>query len=236
MPGAIPRGCAFDVCRLVMLAAAGAVRRVAEVDPHVRIGLRLPLHEAITGFVPGQDLLDLVVENELAAVGLDREHRVAFVLAVAHDGEEERLPRPAGADQHAALEQRIVLAVAVAVIGIRPLLDRAPMIEVGHRLDDAVDVAIDGDEIVEGGRGQDDVARRRWDCGAFAGVRRAEFDPADRSARFGRDVDVADHVAAAHRGSRRQGRDCRERKRERRRDAAISVTHARSLRKAADLR
>ena len=56
--------------------------RFAESDPFVRIGLGLPLDEAVAGFVPGQDFGFLVVENEFAAIGLDREHGVAVALFV----------------------------------------------------------------------------------------------------------------------------------------------------------
>src|ERR1700722_7440260 len=186
---------------------------VAEIDPDVGVALRLPLDEAVAGLGPGQDLLDLVVENELAAVGLDREHRVAFVVAVAHDGEEERLPRPAGADQQAALEQRIVLAVAVAVIGIGPLLDRAPVVDVGHRLDGVVDVAIDADEILQRSRGQHDVARRGRVGWALARVSSAELDPADRCARRLENLSVEGTLVAGRRRARAAERRRRERQR-----------------------
>src|SRR5271163_4378985 len=74
-------------------------QRTTEGDPDVGVLLRLALDEAVAGLEPGQDAFDLVVENELAAIGLDREHRVALVPAVAHHGDEERLARPAGLDQ-----------------------------------------------------------------------------------------------------------------------------------------
>jgi K+-sensing histidine kinase KdpD len=128
------------------------------------------------------------------------------------------------ADQQAALEQRIVLAVAVAVVGIRPLLDRAPVLEIGHRLDGVVDVTIDSDEILKGRRRQYDVARQRRDCGAFAYVRRAKFDPANGSTRFGHDVNVGELVTASHRACRRQG----SHRHKRRRDVVISFSHRRA--------
>jgi len=43
---------------------------------------------------------------------------VAVAVFVAHHGDEQRLARPAGLDQHFALLQRIVLAVAVTVVRI----------------------------------------------------------------------------------------------------------------------
>jgi len=50
-------------------ACGGGGRRragIAKRDPEVWIVLRLPLHEAVAGFGPDQDVLVLVVENELA--------------------------------------------------------------------------------------------------------------------------------------------------------------------------
>ena len=54
----------------------------------------------------------LVVENEFALVGLHREHRVPVAVALAHDRDQQRLARPAGLDQHAALQQHVILAIA----------------------------------------------------------------------------------------------------------------------------
>jgi hypothetical protein len=48
---------------------------------------------------------------------------MTFVLLIAYYGDEQRLPGPAGLDQHPSLEQDVVLAVSVAVIGIGPELD-----------------------------------------------------------------------------------------------------------------
>src|ERR1700758_4578381 len=45
---------------------------VAERDPDILVALRLPFDEAVAGLGPGQDVFVLVVENELALVGLHR--------------------------------------------------------------------------------------------------------------------------------------------------------------------
>src|SRR5207248_9398249 len=102
---------------LAVAGAGGGHRRpaVTERDPDIGIALRLPLDEAVAGLGPGQDVFVLVVENELALVGLHRQHRVAFALLVAHDGDEESLARPSGIDQHLALQQHVVFAVTVTV-------------------------------------------------------------------------------------------------------------------------
>src|ERR1700686_2207549 len=67
------------VVRVFSLVGAGGSDRgavVAERDPYIRIALRLPLDEAVSGLGPGHDVFVLVVENELALVGLDGQHRV----------------------------------------------------------------------------------------------------------------------------------------------------------------
>src|SRR5450631_1329456 len=121
----------------VVAGAGGGERRaaVAKGDPYVRIALRLTLDEAVAGLGPGYDVLALVVENELSLVSLHGQHGVAFALLVAHHRDQQRLARPAGVDQHLALEQYVVLTVAVAVGRQRPFLDHSPMIHIGHRLD-----------------------------------------------------------------------------------------------------
>jgi hypothetical protein len=43
---------------------------------------------------------------------------MTFAIRATHEGQEQRLARPAGLDQHAALEQGVILAVTVAVIWI----------------------------------------------------------------------------------------------------------------------
>ena len=76
-----------------------------------------------------------VIEDEVAVVGLHGEHGMAFALVVAHHCDQQRLARPTGLHQHAALEQDIVLAVALAVVGVGPALDDAPVLHIGDRLD-----------------------------------------------------------------------------------------------------
>src|SRR5215475_14450808 len=128
-------------------------------DPHVRIGLRLSLHEAVAGLGPGQDLRLLIVENEFTAIGFDREHGVTVALLVAYDGDEQGLARPASLHEHATLEPHIVFAVTVAVVRFMPALDRAPMHSVGHRLNRLVLLGIDWQHGVPRPGGEDHVPR-----------------------------------------------------------------------------
>src|SRR5215510_4651678 len=76
--------------------------RVADGDPLVRIRLRLTLDEAIVRLRPRQNFLDLIVEHELALIGLHRQHGVAVALAVAYHRDEQRFARPARFHQRAA--------------------------------------------------------------------------------------------------------------------------------------
>src|ERR1700687_1491637 len=106
------------VSKLIVIAGAGGGdcgAAVAKRAPSVRIALRLALDEAVSSLGPGHDGFVLVVENELALVGFHGQHRVAFALLVARHRDQQRLARPAGVDQHLALQQHVVLAVAVAV-------------------------------------------------------------------------------------------------------------------------
>jgi hypothetical protein len=69
---------------VVVSAFAGAGRgdrgaTVAQRNPHVRVALRLALHEPVAGLIPRHDAFGLVVEDELALVGLHRQDRVAFL-------------------------------------------------------------------------------------------------------------------------------------------------------------
>src|SRR6266511_3970229 len=102
--------------QLARACGRGCRTRIAQRDPNIRIGLRLPLHEAVSGLRPKQDVFSLVVEDELAFVRLDGEHGMPIALLVTHDGDEQRLTGPSGLRQHFALEQDVVLAVAVAVV------------------------------------------------------------------------------------------------------------------------
>ena len=72
------------------------------------VGLRLALDETVAGLRPEQDVLVLIVEDVVALVGGHRLHGMTVVLAVAYDGHEQRLARPAGLDQEVLLEQHVV--------------------------------------------------------------------------------------------------------------------------------
>src|SRR5271168_4228022 len=87
----------------------------AQIEPDVRIVLRLALDEAVSGRVPGSDLIAQIVEHEFAAVGLDGQDRVAFSVEIAHDRHQQRLPREALLDEQLALVEGIDLAIALAV-------------------------------------------------------------------------------------------------------------------------
>src|SRR5271163_932064 len=163
-------------------------RYAAETEPDVRIVLGLALVELIAGGGPGAHVVRQVVEHEVAAVGLDGEHRMAFAAEVADDRHQQRLPRKAALDQELALEQRVDLAVAFAVDRIVPMVERRPpMVEVADRLDRAVDLVVDVVEDFPGLRGQADVRRLELAKGALFAVAIAEVDPAVGNRRFAAD-------------------------------------------------
>src|SRR5947209_19775372 len=99
------------------------VGRRANRRPYVLVGLRLALNEAITGLRPRPYLVAHVVENEVAFVGLHGQNGMTFVVLVLDHGHEQRLARQAFLDQELALQKRIILAIALAVGWIIPLVD-----------------------------------------------------------------------------------------------------------------
>ena len=78
------------------LAVRGRGRRghAAERDPGHRV-VALALDVDVAGLVPRQDGIGLVVEDVVAAVGADHQHRVAFAELVDHDGHAHGAPRQA---------------------------------------------------------------------------------------------------------------------------------------------
>src|SRR6266481_339056 len=78
---------------------------VAKRNPYVRVVLRLALDEAVTGLGPEHDFFGLIVEDELALVAFHGQNRMAFAHLVAHHRDQQRFARPAGVDQHLALQQ-----------------------------------------------------------------------------------------------------------------------------------
>src|ERR1700734_2922233 len=118
-------------------------RYAAETEPDVRIVLGLALIELIAGGAPWAHVLRQVVEHEVAAVGLDGEHSVAFAAEVADDRHQQRLPGKAALDQELALEQGVDLAVPLAVDRIIPMVERrTPMVEVADRFDRVVHLVV----------------------------------------------------------------------------------------------
>jgi hypothetical protein len=195
----------FDA-RTIRGGGGGGRSRIAQRHPHIGVGLRLALDEAVAGVRPQDDILGLVIEHVVAAVGLDGEHGVAFVLLVAHHRDQQRFARPARLQQHAPFQKHVVLAVAVTVVRIGPLLDDAPMIEIGHRFDRVVDPGVDLHEVAPGPGGQDDIARRAGAARAFGRLLGAELDPADRGARLAGHRHIGEAVGRMRALHRQDGR------------------------------
>src|SRR5262245_9176242 len=153
---------------------------VTERDPDILVRLRLPLDEVVAGLRPEQDLILLIVEDELALVGLHGEHGVALAFEITHDRDQQRLPWPARLHQHPALEQDIILAVAIAVVRVAPALDHTPMIHIGHGLDRVIDPLVDPGQILPGLLREHDIACLERPAVALARRLGAEVAPADR--------------------------------------------------------
>src|SRR5712691_8258561 len=88
--------------------------------------------------------------------------------------------RPSELHQHPAFQEHVILAVAVTVFRIGPFLDHAVMLEVGHRLDVVVHVAVDAFKLLERGLGELHIARLGRLRLAFPRPLLAELYPTDR--------------------------------------------------------
>ena len=151
---------------------------IAERNPDVGVGLRLAFHELIASLRPEQDALVLIVEDVLALVGSHGQYGMTLVLFVAHHGHQQCLPRPAGLDQHASLEQDVVLAITVAVIRIGPAVDHSPMFDIGQRFNSLVGPGVDPNQVHPRPPRERKLGRYRCGAGAFARLPCTEVYPA----------------------------------------------------------
>ena len=115
-------------------------RRATPIPP--RPGSRARVR--VLRLLPGQHRVAFVVEDEVAAVGADHHDRVTLAFLVDDDRHADGAPWQAGIDKHLALEELIVLAVALAVAREIPAVDDAPVLGVGGRLDLPVHLAVGG--------------------------------------------------------------------------------------------
>ena len=97
----------------------------------------------MAGVIPEENLVPLVVEDKLALVQHNGQHRMTLISTVKRGGDEEDLFRETRLYEQSALEEDIVLAVAIAVIRVGPFFDDSVMFEVGYRLDATVDPLVD---------------------------------------------------------------------------------------------
>jgi hypothetical protein len=88
------------------------------------------------------DLVDQVVQHEIAFRGPQRQHRMAFAVGFADHGDQHIGRREAALDQHVPLEQHIIFAVA-GHVGIGPDLFLAEQFQIGFRHHREIDCAVD---------------------------------------------------------------------------------------------
>src|SRR5690348_17141769 len=62
-------------------------RLLGERHPFERITRRLPLEELIAGVCPAPDVVATIVEDIVAGIAGDREHRMALPVLVEHDSD-----------------------------------------------------------------------------------------------------------------------------------------------------
>src|SRR3954447_13706414 len=145
-PRAVQGRCARGAS-LILVARRSRDRRGGgfERDPLPAVRA-LALDEHVGALLPGQDGGALVVEDEVAPVGADHQDRVPVPVAVEHHRHAHRTPGQAALGEQLALEDLIVLAIAVAVVRKVPAVDDAPVLPIGHRLDAFVHLAVDDGE------------------------------------------------------------------------------------------
>ena len=183
--------------------------RFADRDPGVHVRLALAFDETIAGLPPTLHVVAEIIEHEVAVIRAQREDRVALVVLVLDDGHQQRLRREALLGEQLALQQRVILAVALAVGRVVPLVDDAPVIHVRDGFDVLVHPAIDALDFLERLGGQFDIARHGGACVAFALVALAKIDPAvgnagDAADRRPTDIIRASEARAHGEGGRRR--------------------------------
>ncbi|CDX34828.1 exported hypothetical protein [Mesorhizobium sp. ORS 3359] len=179
-------GCTGQADNFGLRARSEPLRRAAALvdrNPGVRVLLRLPLQEIIAGRVPRPNLVDQIVQHEIALVGLHRQDGVALVVQVANHGHQQCLPGKSCFLEKLALVERVDLAIALAVHGIVPVVHhRAPVIVVAHGLDGAVRLLVYPLEDAHVLRGQLDARGRQGRHLAFFRPATTEVEPAIRNA------------------------------------------------------
>lgn len=98
-------------------------------------------------------------------------------LLVDDDGHPHRPARQAGLDQHLALDELEVLAIAGGVLGEVPAIRHAPMIEVRDGAQRLVHLAVHADDGVPNRRGKGDRRRLTGIHRTFRRVAQAEVRP-----------------------------------------------------------
>jgi hypothetical protein len=85
---------------------------------------------------------------------------------------QQSFARPAGLDQYPPLEQDVVPAVVIAVIGIGPEFDKAQMVKIGQVFDYLI-VLVDMHQFRSSVRGENNIAQCRRGAGTLIGLPRA---------------------------------------------------------------
>jgi len=99
-------------------AAPRASAKAAKLNPAKRLRRILPLDPGVSRRVPNDDVVAQIVEHEVALVGCDGEDRMAAVMRRIGDRKPQRRRRQPFRQKLLALGHGIVVAIAVASVGI----------------------------------------------------------------------------------------------------------------------
>lgn len=134
---------------------------------------RLSFQEVVASLIPGEDIADFVVEDEVTAICAHHQHGMASSKLIQDNRHSQRPVGKADRDEELALEQLKVLTITSSICGVVPTILGAPMIQIRQGSDIAIDPSIDRNCASPNFRGQVN------DCG-LRGVNQAFSGSLDR--------------------------------------------------------
>ena len=165
---------------LVSDAAHGGNAGVGYACPFRRFACGLALDVAIGRRIPGQDSLNLVVEDHVTLVCPDGQYCMSGVLDVFRDGYEKCALWPACGQKLALFLKDVFLAVPCTAAWVSPILQLSKQLLVGHRLDCPIDPVIQVNELLPARFCQFDNDGRSVSAATCSAIFLAELNMAQR--------------------------------------------------------
>lgn len=115
-----------------------------------------------------------IIQNIVAMVGCDIQHRVRQAIRRARNGDSQSLSREAQVDQRFALSQRIILAITITIRGNGPIVYPPIMRRIFFRLDRGIPCLINLPNLPPYRRVQGKDGRFAFPFQALAGIAATE--------------------------------------------------------------